>query len=51
MGAVHIEVYELMELCDMWHIRLFSNPTGDQREMLDHLQKSTISYGVFSLSN
>lgn len=51
MGAVHIEVYELMELCDMWHVRLFSNPIGDQREMLDQLQKSTISYGVISLSN
>lgn len=31
-GAVRIEVYELMELCDMWPVRLFSNPTWDQRD-------------------
>lgn len=28
---MRIEVYELMELCDMWSERLFSNATGDQR--------------------
>lgn len=26
MGAVCIEVYELMELCDMWPVRLFFQP-------------------------
>lgn len=32
MSSVNVEAYEVMELCDMWTVRLYSNSTGAQRD-------------------